>query len=305
MHQKTKYLLASGMLAGTLALAGCTDAGNTAGPKTSASDGGAQQVRVNEKARELLPAAVRDRGTLVIASDPSYAPFEYHDTDNTTMIGWDIDLGDAIGAALGLKVEHRAATFDGILPGLSAGKFDAGLSAFGVTEERQRVIDFVPNLRMGTGLAVKPGNPKLLGLDSPGSLCGASLAAQKGSLQGISVFPAIATDCADAGKPAPELKLFPAQTDANLALASGRVDGVLADSVPLDFMGKAAGGFELAPGADFQPEVIGMALPKGSELVPAIKEAMVSLMESGAYSDLNTKWKMPEQTMLTTADVTG
>ena len=71
--------------------------------------------------------------------------------------------------------------------------------------------------------------------------------------------------------------------------------GVLADSVPMDNQGKAAGGFELAPGADYQQELIGLALPKGSGIGPALEEAMRWLVESGTYGRINAKWGMPEQ----------
>ncbi|MFF5791952.1 hypothetical protein ACFY5D_07890 [Paeniglutamicibacter sp. NPDC012692] len=64
----------------------------------------------------------------------------------------------------------------------------------------------------------------------------------------------------------------------------------------MDYQGKAAGGIELAPGADFQPELIGLALPKGSGIGPALEEAMRGLVESGTYGRTNAKWGIPEQT---------
>lgn len=95
---------------------------------------------VNEKARALLPADLRDKELLSIASDPTYPPFEYYDTDNKTLIGWDIDMGDAIGAVLGLEVKHVPATFDTILPGLKSGKYELGMSTFSVTDERRKQL---------------------------------------------------------------------------------------------------------------------------------------------------------------------
>ena len=66
----------------------------------------------------------------------------------------------------GLEVEHVPATFDTILPGLASGKYDLGMSTFSVTEERRKVVDFVPYLQGGTGLAVAPGNPQGLSVDA-------------------------------------------------------------------------------------------------------------------------------------------
>ena len=234
ISHRTARFMAAGMLV-ALASTGCTTVSQAEPNQGSgAPDSGsatASALGVNEAARALLPAAIRDKGVLSIASDPTYPPFEFYDTDNKTLIGWDADMGDAIGAVLGLKVEHVPATFDTILPGLQSGKYDLGMSTFSVTEERRKAVDFVPYLQGGTGLAVAPGNPAQLTVDAA-SLCGKAVAAQKGSIQSLDILPVFSKKCTEAGNPAIDMQFFPTQNDANLALTSGRVQGVMATRCP-------------------------------------------------------------------------
>ncbi|NVM96427.1 ABC transporter substrate-binding protein [Arthrobacter wenxiniae] len=295
MHTFRKSLLTAGVLTLTIVAAGCTTvpASPQAGGQAELASPVAATLTVNDKARALLPTTIREAGVLKIASDPTYPPFEYFDTDNKTMIGWDVDMGNAIAAVLGLKADHVPATFDTILPGLTSHKYDLGMSAFSVTPERAKAVDFVPYLDNGTGLAVAPKNPLKLAIEGL-TLCGQKVAAQKGSIQSMDLIPQLSKKCTDAGKPALEAQNFPTQTDANLALTSGRVSGVLADSVSLAYQGKLADGrFELGAGADFDPLPTGTALNKGSELLPAIQEATRLVVESPAFAEINAKWGIP------------
>lgn len=305
--QRTSRMLAGAVLVVFLATgctnasqAGSTQSSNASGASSSASSAA---LSVNEEARALLPQSVRDEGTLVVASDPSYPPFEVYDTDNKTIIGWDIDMGDAVAQVLGLKFEHVPATFDTILPGLSSGKYDLGMSAFSITEERRKAVDFVPYNKGGSAVAVKPGNPDQLAMNAE-ALCGKSVAAQKGTSQSLDILPVFTKECTDAGKKAIDVQLFPSQNDANLALISGRVQGVMADSVSLAYQGKLANNkFEVAAGPDYEAQLTGIALKKNSELLPAIQKAMQIVIDSPTYKEVNAKYNMPESTEITSADV--
>lgn len=299
------------LLTASLAVAatsGCTTAsvGDTAGtspagPSVSTST----SVNVNEDARALLPQSVRDKGTLVIATDPTYPPFEYFDTDNKTVIGWDVDTGNALAAALGLKAQYVPATFETILPGLTSKKYDLGMSAFNVTEERQKVVDFVPYISGGSGMAVLPGNPANLSMTAA-SLCGKKVAAQKGTHESLDILPAMSQECTSSGASAIDQAVFPTQTDANLALLSGRVDGVMADSIPLAYQGKLAGNkFELAAGSDYQPRLSGIALNKDSGLRSAITTAMKAIVQSTTYAEINERWGIPSTSSISADQVSG
>lgn len=308
MRQSRQRTVRLTVLAGSvlfaLSVSGCTNASQVVqGPPGSAapavSTASADQVPVNDAARALLPEEIRTAGIIRVASDPTYAPFEYYDTDNTTMIGYDVDFSDAVGAALGLKVEHVPATFDTILPGLASGKYDLAMSTFSITPEREKIVDFVTYLNGGSGVAVLPGNPEKISMD-PLSMCGKKIAGQKGSIQSMEYLPEFSKQCTDAGKDAITIQNYPGQTDANLALSSGRVDAVVADSVSLAYQAKEAGGqFELAEGNDYEPTPTGIALAKDGGLRDAVKEATRGILDSNHYEELRAKWGIPESVLIT------
>jgi polar amino acid transport system substrate-binding protein len=240
-----------------------------------------------------VPDAVKSKGSISFAMDASYPPFESFDTDNKTIIGFDADLSDAIAAKLGVKAEHVNAGFDSILVGLAASKFDIGMSAFSVTPERAKSVDFVVYLSGGSGIDVQTGNPMKLSMD-PKSLCGHKISAQKGSVQALDYLPKFSSDCVAAGSGKIDIQLYPSQTDANLAVTSGRADAVMGDSVSMAAQAKGSNGLlELAPGDDYDPSQIGLATVKGSPLVEATSQALAQLKEDGTVAKLLAKWDIP------------
>ncbi|EMY34014.1 extracellular solute-binding protein family 3 [Arthrobacter crystallopoietes BAB-32] len=303
-HRAARPPVLAGSVLLALSLAACTNASQAtpdASAPAAAAPGteGAGTVVVNEKAQELLPEEIKAAGVLRVASDPTYAPFEYYDTDNKTMIGYDVDFSDAVGAALGLKIEHVPATFDTILPGLASGKYDMAMSTFSITPEREKIVDFVDYLKGGSGVAVVPGNPQNITMD-PLSMCGKKIAGQKGSIQSMEYLPEFSKQCTEAGQEPISIQNFPGQSDANLALTSGRVDAVVADSVSLAYQGKEAGGkFELAEGEDYEPVPTGIALGKDAGLQEAVTEATRGILDSPYYAEMADKWGLPDSVLIT------
>lgn len=288
-----KLLLPIAAAALATSLAACTDASqSTAG---SATSGGptATAVKADASVTTLVPDAYRTKGSVTVAMDASYPPFEMFAEDNKTIVGFDADFATAVAETMGLKATLVNVGFDTILTGLAAGRYDLAESSFSVTPERAKVVDFVDYLRGGAGIAVTPGNPKHLAMD-PMTLCGHAIAAQKGTTQAIEQLPGIAKQCTGAGKQAVQPELFPSQNDAILALASGRVDGVMADSTAISYQGKLSGGkFELAPGDIYEPRPTAIALRKGSDLKPAVSAAVKALYADGTVKRLAEKWSIP------------
>lgn len=294
MRTSTRRCLGALALGLSLATTSCTHASEAANtPDQSAPAPSAKSATSAKKADSvaaLVPPEIRSRGTITFAMDASYPPFEYLDDDSTTIVGFDADLATALARTMGLRAKHVNAGFDTILPGLSAHKYDAGISAFGETPDRARSVDFVTYLSGGSGIMVRKGNPAGIRMD-PARLCGKKISAQKGSIQGIDYLPKFSADCTKSGKKAIGIQLYPSQNEANLSVSSGRADGVMADSPPLRFQAKVSNGqFELAPGKDYEPVPFGVALSKKSELTPAMQAAMNELRRTSVYQELLDKW---------------
>lgn len=287
------------LLAALIGLSGCTNASLEAGGATAAQplpgQGGAVAAApLNQAAADLLPADLRSKGTLLVGTDPTFPPYEFYAEDNKTVTGWDADFAKALGETLGLEVRMVPATFDTILPGVGSHKYDVGISGFNVTAERKKNADFATYMNSGSGLAVKQGNPKNLALDAM-KLCGTKIGGEKGTSQGIETLPAFSKQCTDAGQAPIDIQLFPSQHEANLALTSGRVDGVLSGDIGMAYASKLSGGtFELAPGTGWEPTAVGVAMPKGSPLTKAVVAAVKALVASDTYTSINAKYGIPD-----------
>lgn len=294
-------------------LSGCTYASQATG--TSQSLGGASAsavstsvptekipaVPLDPAAAALLPTDIASSGTLTVGTDPTFPPFELYASNNKTVVGLDADLATAIGQTLGVTVSMVPATFDTILPGIASKKYDLGISGFSVTPERQANADFVVYHESGSALAVPPGNPEKLSMD-PLTLCGRTIGGEKGSTQGLQILPEFSKKCTDAGKKPITVQLFPTQSDANLAIVSGRVQAVMSGSTSMGYQAKLSGGaFQLAGGGDYEPKPTGIALPKGSSLTPAIAAAVKKIVETPAYAAIFAKWGV-SRTDAVTAD---
>ena len=108
----------------------------------------------------MLPADIQHAGVVRVASGVSFPPMEFFDTDNKTVLGFDADLGKALGEVLGVEFEFQNTNFDGIIGGLNAGRYDLGLTSMIDKKERQETVDFVDYLNSGVAFMTAKGNPE-------------------------------------------------------------------------------------------------------------------------------------------------
>jgi polar amino acid transport system substrate-binding protein len=234
-----------------------------------------------------VPADVKSSGTLSVAADATYAPDEFIASDGKTVIGMDADLAKAIAEVMGLTANVQNVTFDSIIPGLAAGKYDLGMSSFTDTKDREKTVDFVTYATAGTSFYVNAdGGPDIASLDD---LCGQKVAAEKGTTQQEDATAQSKT-CTDAGKPAVDLSVFADQNAVNLALSSGRADVAMADSPPAAYaVEKSEGKFKVS-GSSYGNAPYGIAIPKNSGLAPPVLAAVKALLADGTYDKIFDYW---------------
>jgi polar amino acid transport system substrate-binding protein len=286
------------LAAATLALSGCGGSSGGDNPTVSASGstGGAPLAA-------SLPQAVRDAGVLKVGSDVAYAPVEFFDTDNKTVIGVDPDVAKALEAQLGIKLTFQNGTFDGLITSLRSKRIDLIMSAMSDTPERQKSIDFVDYFTAGTSILVKKGNPeKINGLDD---FCGKTIALQRGTTQD-DVAKAQEAKCKTAGKPLKVLK-FDRDTEALLQVKQGRAVADMNDFPVAAYNAKTSGG-----GNDF--EVVGEQIEAGpygigvrkddTQIRDALQKALQAIIDNGEYAKVLDKWNV-KQGAVTSATVNG
>jgi polar amino acid transport system substrate-binding protein len=239
---------------------------------------------VDKAAAALVPAGIKSKGTVIVAADATYAPNEFIGSDGHTVIGMDADLAKAIFPLLGLKVSVVNATFDTIIPGLSSGKFDVGMSSFTDTKAREKVVNFVDYFEAGTSFFEDAsGGPKVTGLSS---LCGLTVSVETGTTE--------QTDAdTQAKKCSKKLTVlaFPTQSSANLAISSGRAQVSMADSPVAAYQVKQSNGKFKLVGQSYGVAPYGIAVPKADgTLDKAILGALKDLIANGRYASILKTW---------------
>jgi polar amino acid transport system substrate-binding protein len=263
-------------------LAGC---GGDDNEKSSSSK--LPAVSKNAKIAGEVPAAVKKKGTLIVAADATYAPNEFFAPDGKTIQGMDADLAKDLGAVMGLKTKVVNANFDSILPGLTAKKYDLGMSSFTDTREREKTVDFVVYYEAGTSFFTKAqGGATVKGLSD---LCGHKVAVEKGTTQQEDSTKE-SKKCKASGKPAVKVLVFPDQNGANLALSSGRAELGMADSPVADYQVKKSNGQFKIVGKSYGPFPYGIAIAKNNGMAKPVLDAVKELMSNGAYKAILEKW---------------
>jgi polar amino acid transport system substrate-binding protein len=265
----------------TVLAVGCS---SSSGSKVST----ATTTTKNSAAAALVPAAIRSKGSLVVAMDASYAPDEFIGSDGHTIMGMDADLATAIGQAVGLTVNLQNATFDTIIPGLQSGKFDIGASSFTDTKAREMQVDFVTYASFGEGFYVPSGSKTTFdGLDS---LCGHTVSVESGTTEQTDAQSQQKT-CQTEGKPVDNPLVFSDQSAANLAVSSGRAEVGFSDSQVAAYIVQQSNGQFKLTGTPFSTAPYGLAMPKNG-MAPAVLAAVKGLMANGSYQKIFQKWNV-------------
>ncbi|MGE0846528.1 MAG: ABC transporter substrate-binding protein [Flavobacteriaceae bacterium] len=232
-------------------------------------------------------AAAKDWSKIRIGTEGAYPPFNYFDSNNELQ-GFDVDIAKALCAEMKAECELVAQDWDGIIPALLANKYDAIIASMSITEERKQKVDFTDKYyNTPARFIVNKGTD--LGDLSPASLAGKTIGAQSSTTH--------ATYLEDVYKDS-NIKLYATQDEANLDLASGRLDAVLADSIVLlEWMEKTDDGkcCEFA-GPDIKDvkyfgEGAGIAVRKeDTDLKDAFNKAIAAIIANGTYKKINDKY---------------
>ncbi|MFZ2530146.1 MAG: ABC transporter substrate-binding protein [Rhodococcus sp. (in: high G+C Gram-positive bacteria)] len=249
-----------------------------------------------ESIASQLPPAIAASGRLKVGVNVPYAPNEFKDDDGT-IVGFAVELVDALGDVLGVTATFSEADFDRIIPAVQSGTFDMGSSSFTDTEEREQSVDFVTYFSAGVQWAQRVGDH----ID-PDNACGLRVAVQTTTYEDIDEVPAKSDACVASGRPPIDKVKYDSQDEATNALILGRVDALSADSpVTAYAIERSDGRLEVA-GDVFDAAPYGFVVAKGSPLGPVLQQAMQELIDSGVYAQIAQRWGM-ENGMIDTSQI--
>ena len=230
-------------------------------------------------------AAKKDSNVIVVGCDAAFPPFEYLDEETGELTGFDLDLMRAIGAELGMKVEIKNVSWDGIIPGLLTGNYDVIASGMTITEERKQVVNFSdPYINAGLVIITRANDNSIKG---PEDLAGKRVAVQINATGDL----AATAMKEEKGIKIAEIKRFTHATDPFLELKNGNVEAVVMDLPVAGAQMKANPGIYKIVGEPFTSEEYGFALRKSdTELLAKINQALATLKANGTYDQIYQKY---------------
>ena len=268
---------------GAVALSGCTKNTESASPAASSSAAPAAKV---ESIANTVPEAIKSSGKLIVGVNIPYAPNEYKDPSTGKVVGFDVDLMNAIAQTLGLTVDYREESdFSKIIPAIQAGTYNVGMSSFTDSKQREQQVDFVTYFSAGSLWAQRAG-----GQIDPNNACGKKVAVESTTVQDTEELPAKTKACTDAGKPPIDVVKFDNQDQAANAVVVGQADAMSADSPVTLWAIKQTGGKLVQAGEVFDSSPYGWPVKKGSPLAQSLLQALQHLIDNGTYKQIATSW---------------
>ena len=226
---------------------------------------------------EEKKAAEAPEKVLRVATEPTFAPFEFQEEGSDKLSGFDMDLIRAIGAKMGYKVEIANMGFDALIPALNTGNIDVAIAGMSITDERKQAVGMSdPYYTSGLIVMVQKDNNDIKSIED---LKGKRIAAQigtTGAAKAHSVEGAVVTE-------------FNTNTESAMELTNGGVDAVINDSPVI----LAQGGSEVAKtvGDVMEAEQYGIAVKKdNTKLLEDINKALAELKKDGEYDKIYKTW---------------
>lgn len=226
---------------------------------------------------ENLLQHVESSGVLTVGTEGTYRPFSYHEADKLT--GFDVEVIEAVGEQLGLKVEFQETQWDGIFAGLEAGRFDVIANQVSVTPEREEKYLLSKPYNYSSGVIVtKSDNTDITSFDS-----------LKGKTTAQSLTSSFHEDAKAAGA---KIQAVEGWAQAVTLLKQGRVDATINDKLTyLDSQNtNPDDGIKIAAESEEKTETV-VALKKDQpELRDAINGALDELSADGTLTKISEKY---------------
>ena len=243
------------------------------------------------QSKVMPPSNLVNKGKLTYGVAATFPPFEYKDKGK--FLGFDIEMGQALAAYMGLEVEIMDMDFDGLIPALKGGRIDIINSAMYIKPAREKQVDFIPYMMIGEAIVVPKGNPK--GVRSTDDLSGLAVAVTRGAVEEIYAREQ-SKEFESKGKKPIDILALPTAPDSVMAVQQGRADAFYHSLPGAAFLQtQKPGEFEIAGTFDMETR-IGIAARKGDAgMVKALKEALTQLIENGTYEKLLKKYNLPPE----------
>jgi len=225
------------------------------------------------------------------ATVPKYPPFEFKDPASGKLIGFDVDIVDAIAARMGLKVNWIGSSFDQLISSVETKRADVIVAGMADTPERRATVSFLDYLHANTVFFILRTNAaRFPDLDA---LCGKRVATARRTIWPAAIEKWSDEHCTAAGKPAVVVVGTDGSPDTRLQLNQGRADAAVQGAETIPYQNSIEGNRYVILGKPFLVQDMGLGFAKDdTQFGRKLKEALAGLMADGSYQELLRKWDL-------------
>lgn len=239
---------------------------------------------------QALPERIAKTKVIKIGVNGIYPPMEFKDVETGKLIGFDIDLGNAIAKELGVTLDWQDSAFEQLLPSLNTGRVDMILSGLNDRPARRETLDFVDYLNSGTqfyALASRPGTPTAT------DFCGKTIGTSRSTSFPAEIKTWSDANCVAAGKPPITVEGTADEMSARMQLKQGRFEAAAQGSETVPYVMTQEPNTFKAVGVPFGGVQQGMAFAKAdTQLRDAVLAAFKKLIANGTYAAIVAKWHL-------------
>jgi len=224
---------------------------------------------------------------VVVVTENAYPPLQFVPPSGGEAIGWEYDAMAEIAKRLNMTVTYANASWDAMIPAVSEGQYDIGMTGITIRDDRAQMVDFSdPYMRSEMYMLVRADESRFADAGDFIHFDDGLVGAQAGTTP----FYVAVYDLLDGNEANPRIKLFETFGASVQALRAGDVDLVLTDGTAgKGYVDANPGVFKLI-GDPLGAEDFGFIFPKGSDLVAPVNAAIAALKADGTFDALNTKW---------------
>jgi lysine-arginine-ornithine-binding protein len=232
-----------------------------------------------------LASGLSSAEPLRIATEGAYPPFNFVDSSGELQ-GFDVDIANALCAEMAVECEITAQAWDGIIPGLNAGRYDAIVASMSITPARLEAVNFTQPYYQAGAVLVAPVDSELM--PEAGSLAGKVIGVQRASTY---------ANLLEQRFPDATVRLYDTVENHNLDLTAGRIDGVIAQRIFMSNWLEDEGnaGYEMKGDAMLDPDVLGLGAgiavrKEDNDLLARLDAALTEIMDNGTYDEINDRY---------------
>ncbi len=226
-------------------------------------------------------AALVDRPSVKVITDPGFVPFEMRDPATGEMIGFDMDIINEVAERAGFKVELTTMEFAGIIPAVQSGSQEIAIAGITITAERAEIVDFsAPYYDSGLQIIVRTDNDSVETIED---LAGLAVATRIGSTSYDFLQEALGNRA--------DITPYPGNSDMYMALLGHNVDAAFYDAPNVSYFSQTRGeGHTKVVGPLYEGQQYGIVFHKGSPWTEPVNEALAEMQEDGTYDTIYERW---------------